>query len=366
MTKYIVEGGDYDFYKELQDEDNSEEYEDCCLISNNKLTYRFVTMECGHKFNYIPLYKDLVNHKTKFNNMESTIGALKSDEIRCPYCRKKQTGILPYYEDMGLLHVTGVNYIVEYKKCEYLFPNPSFDPTIDENETTNKKFLGGTCKHEGSKITSIVIDDEKCYCYNHKKYVINKHNYKMKKNEKAQKIEAKKQAKLDKKNEETNKRKEMNKRLDQMKHYFNEYELLQHVYIGELTKHKNLVKEEIDTFRIWASSDKKNTIIPINEIITNFEMVILPNLYNQMIGLSNNINQLYEGAVFEENNVVVSNITVSTQDLVPDIHTFDEYNHNWKQLLCTEILKSGKRKGLTCLNHKFEDESVCKKHNCKY
>ena len=94
MTKYIV---DIDFYKELQDENNTDEYEDCCLISNNKLIDRFVTMECGHKFNYIPLYKDLVNHKTKFNNMESSVGTLKSDEIRCPYCRIKQTGILPYY-----------------------------------------------------------------------------------------------------------------------------------------------------------------------------------------------------------------------------------------------------------------------------
>ena len=250
-----------------------------------------------------------------------------------------------------------MNYIVEYKKCEYLFSNPSFDPTIDENEITNKKFLGGSCKHEGSKITSIVIDDEKCYCYNHKKYVINKHNYKMKKDEKAQKIEAKKQAKIDKKNEEVNKRNEMNQKLAQMKHYFNEYELLQDVYIGELEKHKNLVKEEIDTFRIWAGSNNTKTIIPINEIITNFEMVILPNLYNQMIGLSNNINQTYESAVLNENTVVVPNVTISTQDFVVDT------NHNWKQFLCTEILKTGKRKGLSCLNHKFEDNSVCKKHH---
>jgi hypothetical protein len=364
MTKYIIEGGDIDFYKQLQDESNSEEYEDCCLISNNKLTDRFVTMECGHKFNYIPLYKDLVNHKTKFNNMESTIGALKNDEIRCPYCRKKQNGILPYYEDMGLPKVTGVNYIVEYKKCEYLFPNPLFDPTIDENEITNKKFLGGSCKHEGTKITSIVIDDEKCYCYNHKKYIINKHNYKMKKNEKAKKLEAK----LEKKNQEIAKRKEINQTLDKMKHYFNEYELLQHVYIGELEKHKNLVKEEIDTFRIWACSNKKNTIIPINEITTNFEMVILPNLYNQMTGLSSKINQMYKSLVGcdpNENTVVVPNVSINmdnAQNLVTDNHTFDEYNDSWKQFMCTEILKSGKRKGLACLNHKFEDHDVCKKH----
>lgn len=382
MTKYIIEGGDIDFYKELQNESNDEEYDDCCLISNNMLTDRFITMECGHKFNYIPLYKDLVNHKTKFNNMESTLSTLKNNEIRCPYCRKKQNGILPYYEDMGLKKVNGVNYITESNnkitsKCEYLTLNPFFDPTIDEDEISNKKFLGGQCFRTGSKITSIIIDDEKCYCDIHKKLVIKEHNAYIKKNEKMQKLEAKQQAKLDaetKKNEEKAKRKEMNQILEQMKQYFNEYDILQHVYIGELAKHKNLVKQEIDTFRIWAGSDNKKPIIPINEIITNFETVILPNLYNQMTELSYNINQMYKSVVFNdpnENIVIVPNLSINTDNSheytihEEDIHTIDDSNYTWKQMLCTEILKSGKRKGLTCLNHKFGDENVCKKHQSK-
>jgi hypothetical protein len=43
--------------------------------------YKFVKLNCGHNFNYIPLFNDLVNHKKKFNMMESNSGFLKKDEI---------------------------------------------------------------------------------------------------------------------------------------------------------------------------------------------------------------------------------------------------------------------------------------------
>ena len=117
MKKYNIEGGiDFfsELYKSLEDEENKFKTEDdnnLCLITNQTLTDKFVTMECGHKFNYIPLFNDLVNHKKKFNNMEGTATHLKNNEIRCPYCRKKTAEVLPYYEDLGLAKVNGVNYI---------------------------------------------------------------------------------------------------------------------------------------------------------------------------------------------------------------------------------------------------------------
>ena len=43
--------------------------------------------------------------------MESSAGHLKMNEIRCPYCRKKQIGVLPYYEELNLEKVCGVNHI---------------------------------------------------------------------------------------------------------------------------------------------------------------------------------------------------------------------------------------------------------------
>ena len=38
-------------------------------------------MECGHKFNYLPLFNDIKNHKQKFNGMEGTSSKLDLNQI---------------------------------------------------------------------------------------------------------------------------------------------------------------------------------------------------------------------------------------------------------------------------------------------
>ena len=67
--KYIIEGG-IDFFSELYksldvEEDVLEDDNNKCLISNQVLTDKHVQLNCGHKFNYIELYHDFVNHKKK-------------------------------------------------------------------------------------------------------------------------------------------------------------------------------------------------------------------------------------------------------------------------------------------------------------
>jgi hypothetical protein len=114
MSNYIIEGN-FDFYKELyeslDDLDNNidEQSAQVCLITNVPLTKHFVELECKHKFNYVPLFKDLVNHKTKFSSLDTH--RLKVNEIRCPYCRHKQGSLLPYIEEIGLPKEHGVNWI---------------------------------------------------------------------------------------------------------------------------------------------------------------------------------------------------------------------------------------------------------------
>ena len=218
MVKYNIEGG-LDFYTELYkslDIEEGEEDENKCLITNQPLTDKYVTMECGHKFNYIPLFNDLVNHKTKFNFMEGTFSKLTTNEIRCPYCRTKQNYLLPYYEEFGLAKVNGVNfydpnlkptypngtYILH--KCEYKYPNPIYDISTPET-STNSKYLKKTCHYHGTKINiynklkpsePITYDDTKYYCYTHKKEMIK--NYKLQQKEKKM---------LEKENEKNEKKK---------------------------------------------------------------------------------------------------------------------------------------------------------------
>ena len=218
MTKYNIEGG-IDFFAELyksldvdEPEEKTEDDKNKCLITNQPLIDKYVTLNCGHKFNYVPLYNDLVNHKKKFNHMEGHLSKLNTNEIRCPYCRKKQLGTLIYYEDLGLEKVNGVNFYdphckqnvnsnkYSYHKCEYLYPNPNYDPNLEESVLNPKYLTGLKCPHGGSKISvynslnpsePITYGDTKHYCYTHKKLMIKQ--YKIE--EKAKQKVAKKNAK---------------------------------------------------------------------------------------------------------------------------------------------------------------------------
>ena len=210
MKKYNIEGG-LDFFTELyksldieEDEFKTDEDKNLCLITNQPLKENYFKMQCGHNFNYIPLYNDLKNHKQKFNSMEGSTSKLYTNEIRCPYCRKKQTGVLPYYEELGLNKINGVNYIDtnikthksyndNYKTCEFLNQNMCFDPSgnnpveTDPNNHNNCKFL--KCFNIGSKINFYQgitegenYGDEKYYCWNHKKQIVKKYKQEIKDN----------------------------------------------------------------------------------------------------------------------------------------------------------------------------------------
>jgi hypothetical protein len=317
MKKYNIEG-DIDFfselYKSLDNEENNcktEEDNNLCLITNQPLVDKFVTMDCGHKFNYSPLFNDLVNHKKKFNNMEGTSTHLKMNEIRCPYCRKKNTGLLPYYEELGLAKITGVNYIdinysiandIDsmypkcYNPCEFLTPNIYFNPNsqnIIEIYKSNLKIEDCKfikCKHMGTQINNnynnfdIGIDDEKYYCWNHKKIIINKY----------------KKDKSDKAKEEAKKLKEKEK---QLKKEAKEKE----------KEEKQKIKEELKKTIKAAKTNKSIKTLNNSEVNDNV-----------VIGMTN-------------------------------IITVDE------TVLCIEIIKSGPKKGMQCGLKKYEN-NLCKRH----
>ena len=216
MNKYSIEGN-IDFFSELYkslDIEDCEEDNNKCLITNQTLTDKSVSLDCGHKFNYLPLYNDLVNHKLKFNCLEGSSGKLNMNEIRCPYCRKKQSGVLPYYDDLGLKKINGVNFFdpniifnnnyshTNYNnKCKYKFPNQNFDHTQPESNTNQKYIQNLSCGyHYASPISNynpqnpsqpITYGDTTNYCYTHKKVMIKQY----KKEQKVKEKEMKKQAK---------------------------------------------------------------------------------------------------------------------------------------------------------------------------
>jgi hypothetical protein len=154
-----------DFYNQLYAvlDGPEEDEENYCLITDEPLTEHSVKLDCGHNFNYIPLYHDVANHKQKYNVMESSVGALKTAEIRCPYCRIKHPKVLPYHEELGLPKLNGVNAVFKDKLCAYLIPNPNYLPDEPIDGILNYKFL--KCKCYGLSDQ----EDAEFYCDKHKR-----------------------------------------------------------------------------------------------------------------------------------------------------------------------------------------------------
>ena len=202
--KYKLENN-IDFYKELysslyeediktnNDVDNNG---DLCLISNLPLKDCFVKLNCGHKFNYEPLYKDIFNHKKRFNNLEQSKNKLGLQQIRCPYCRNIQNELLPFYEDLGLPKENGVN---------YYDPNNvngiSYSYINSENQcqyqiiTTDSSGNSHTyqCHHYGYTHYNLKTkyNNETKYCYTHKLAVVKSIKEALKEKNKAIKLEEK-------------------------------------------------------------------------------------------------------------------------------------------------------------------------------
>lgn len=339
MKNYKMEGN-IDFFAELyksldSDAEHSDEDDNVCLITNEPLIENFVKLNCGHSFNYLPLYKDLMNHKNKFNNMESSATVSNHNEIRCPYCRKKQTELLPYYDMIGVKKIHGVNYFdlekinnkysthsyynTYQQSCKFCIPNELYDPSgnspvefVDySTQNINGKYI--KCTNYGSKINfgsinllntaNIQIQDTNHYCYTHKRIMIRKY-----------------------KNDIASKEKEKIKMAKE-----------------KVKDEKLLIKEKEKQEKLLAKEEKKKekelNKTPKKKTSTKKNIKDIQNMVNEFIG------------EVEENN---SNIVLGPSDIQNTL-TLSE--------VCQEILKTGLKKGQQCGCQIFDKEtSTCKRH----
>tara|TARA_Y100000996_G_scaffold324286_1_gene260289 strand:- start:3366 stop:3974 length:609 start_codon:yes stop_codon:yes gene_type:complete len=67
-----------------------------CLITGDYLEEDCIKMKCNHSFNYDAIFNEVKSqkHKNKLNHLETQ--KLMRGEIKCPYCRTVQKGLLPY------------------------------------------------------------------------------------------------------------------------------------------------------------------------------------------------------------------------------------------------------------------------------
>ena len=129
---------------DIKDFSNNEN--DICLITNASLEKNHITLDCNHKFNYIPLYYELLYQKRKkiLDNKN-----LKISEIKCPYCRNITNKLIPYYKYYDVKSLSGINYPEKYcmkiNECSYVKNN--IKCTNSACKTENGFFCNKHLKH---------------------------------------------------------------------------------------------------------------------------------------------------------------------------------------------------------------------------
>jgi hypothetical protein len=145
---YVIEGDDEtegqscenDFFNKLKcmtqnkcvgDDSNHDTHSDdtdkFCLLTKEALDDIHVTLNCGHKFNYIPLYKEVVIQKTSAgmttNGYYNSL-TLRLNEMKCPYCRRVQDKLLPFLKYDNIKRLRGVNgpesLCMKARMCEHV------------------------------------------------------------------------------------------------------------------------------------------------------------------------------------------------------------------------------------------------------
>jgi hypothetical protein len=145
MTTYIIEDNQLfneELYKML--DESSDDEDELCQITGLPLDDHSVVLECNHHFNYRALYREICKQKYTFKTYNSDsltktqlykFRESKLDYfIKCPYCRNIQFTILPYYNELNLKELYGIN------SLDKTLPNSVFITNIQPNTGTDKDY----------------------------------------------------------------------------------------------------------------------------------------------------------------------------------------------------------------------------------
>ena len=163
LKKYEVEDGlDVDFFAALQqlsEEPEPEQHEHACLITNEPLNAFHIMLVCGHKFNYEPLYQEVIRQKGRLG-MHNYYEKIGIHQIKCPYCRTLSNQLLPY-----------------------IGPHPTIKRLNGVNAPASMCMPGVECSHDEGSCAAVAFyeHDSKPYCLRHHKKAASKVNARAKK-----------------------------------------------------------------------------------------------------------------------------------------------------------------------------------------
>ena len=162
MQKYTFEDDLHvDFFaalKEMQTNEvpntvgaEKEEEEPMCLITGQPLNTIHVKLSCGHPFNYVPLYQEVMRQKGRFG-WSNYHEKLNMNQVKCPYCRCIANQLLPYIDNNShpvIKRLTGIN-----------APASACMP-------------GTPCAHVNCSSNAFCEHNESVYCYKHYQKALN-------------------------------------------------------------------------------------------------------------------------------------------------------------------------------------------------
>ncbi len=216
MSKFTIEGN-INFQEELYkllDED-SENEDELCQITGLPLKDKSVILECKHHFNYDALYKEIYRQKYEFktydtnqlskNDLQKFRESKLDYFIKCPYCRNLQFTVLPYYKDLGLKEIYGINsldktlpntVIIHNHQSSYHNSGPHYGDSNYTFTMYGVLFKLGECCHSinsfgdkcSYKYVSNIPNTEKTYCKYH--YRTGLRNHKMSERKKLKELKA--------------------------------------------------------------------------------------------------------------------------------------------------------------------------------
>jgi len=169
------------FYEELQKllEENTDDDNNTCCITMLPLEDDCVILECGHKFNYDALYKEICQQKYVFRTYslyhlkQNIVDHLLKNEcnyfIRCPYCRNIQYSLIPNKE--GYQKRYGINSLeIENEDVPFLLTPHNVKDGFIHNGRIYKQYTHDKCGFENCQFTLLTYfsNIKKYYCMNHK------------------------------------------------------------------------------------------------------------------------------------------------------------------------------------------------------
>ena len=134
--------------QEQQEQQQQEQHENTCLITNVPLNLFHISLECGHKFNYEPLYQEVLRQKGRLgiHNYHEKIGM---HQIKCPYCRTLTNRLLP---------------------C--VGQHPVIKRLVGVNAPADMSMPGIECSHTKCEVNAFYEHEAKPYCLRHYKIAL--------------------------------------------------------------------------------------------------------------------------------------------------------------------------------------------------